>query len=105
MIPESYILDGVEQIETPSPHQRAAKIKVKYSVFVGKKELEQKVDESFERTSKIIEHKYARPDALLCALATENDLRDGCAILDMGAQTTTLTIFKGNRYLYNSVIP
>ncbi len=105
MIPESYILDGIEQIDTPSPQQRAAKIKVKYSVFVGKKELEQKVDESFERTSKIIEHKYARPDALLCALATENDLRDGCAILDMGAQTTTLTIFKGNRYLYNSVIP
>ena len=47
---------------------------------------------------------YARPDALMCALASAEDLHVGCAILDMGAQTTTLTVYKGNKYVYNRVV-
>lgn len=104
LVPYSYVLDGVVQSETPEPTQHAARIEVKYVAFVGIKELEQKVLDSFIRTPKKIERTYARPDALLCALATEEDLHNGCAIIDMGAQTTTLTIFKGEKYLYNKVV-
>lgn len=104
LIPYSYVLDGVAQEDVPSSTQRAAKIEVKYVAFVGAKELEQKVLDSFIRTPKHIEHQYARPDALLCALATEDDLKKGCAILDMGAQTTTLTVFKEGKYVYNKVV-
>ena len=60
--------------------------------------------DSFIRTPKHIEHAYVRPEALLYALASEEDLRKGCAILDLGAQTTTLSIFKGNQYLYTKVV-
>ena len=104
LVPYCYVLDGVAQAETPESTQHAARIEVKYVAFVGIKELEQKVLDSFIRTPKKIERTYARPDALLCALATEEDLHNGCAILDMGAQTTTLTIFKGDKYLYNKVV-
>lgn len=103
-IPFCYVLDGKPQEEEPLPHQRAAKIEVKYTVFVGPKELEQKVLDSFIRTPKHIERTYARPDALMCALATEEDFRDGCAILDMGAQTTTLTVFSEGKYVLNKVV-
>lgn len=103
-IPYCYVLDGVPQEEEPSPQQRAAKIEVKYTVFVGPKELEQKVLDSFIRTPKHIERMYARPDALLCALATDEDFRNGCAILDMGAQTTTLTVFSKGKYVLNKVV-
>lgn len=104
LIPFCYILDGVAQEDTPAPHQRAAKIEVKYIAFVGPKELEQKVLDSFIRTPKHVERMYARPDALMCALATDEDFRDGCAILDMGAQTTTLTIFSNGKYVLNKVV-
>ena len=104
LIPYAYVLDGVAQDEVPTPTQRAAEIEVKYVAFVGVKELEQKVLDSFVRVPKHIEHTYARPDALLCALATDEDLKNGCAILDMGAQTTTLTVFKDNKYVYNKVV-
>jgi cell division ATPase FtsA len=104
LIPFCYILDGVAQEDTPAPHQRAAKIEVKYIAFVGPKELEQKVLDSFIRTPKHVERMYARPDALMCALATDEDFCDGCAILDMGAQTTTLTIFSNGKYVLNKVI-
>ena len=30
---------------------------------------------------------------------------NGCAVLDMGAQTTTLTVYKGGQYLANRVVP
>ena len=104
LIPYAYVLDGVMQEHEPEPHQRAAEVVVKYGAFVGIKELEQKVLDSFVRVPKHIEHTYARPDALLCALASDEDLKNGCAILDMGAQTTTLTIFKDNKYVYNKVV-
>ena len=48
-------------------------------------------------------------DALLNALAladdTVDDMAEGCVILDLGAQTTTLTAYKGTQYLHNKVIP
>ena len=104
LIPYAYVLDGVVQEHEPESHQRAAEVVVKYVAFVGAKELEQKVLDSFVRVPKHIEHTYARPDALLCALASDEDLMNGCAILDMGAQTTTLTVFKDNKYVYNKVV-
>ena len=104
LVPSYYVLDGVAQDMPPTSTQRASMIEVFYIAFVGKKELVQKIYESFIRIPKPIERMYARPDALLCALATDEDLVNGCAILDLGAQTSTLTIFKGNKYLYNKVV-
>ncbi len=104
LVPYCYVLDGNPQAEVPASDQYAASIEVKYVAFVGAKELEQKVLDSFIRTPKHVEHTYARPDALFYALASEEDMRNGCAILDMGAQTTTLTMFKGDKYLYNKVV-
>lgn len=104
LVPSVYVLDGVEQKDVPLPEQEAQWVSVTYIAFVGKKELEQKVKDCFIRIPKRVEHMYARPDALMCALASAEDLHVGCAILDMGAQTTTLTVYKGNKYVYNRVV-
>ena len=105
LIPTYFILDNKEQDYIPTPEQRAAIVETHYSAFVGLRSLEENVLESFARSSNHLEHIYVRPDALLCALTTDDDLPKGCAILDMGAQTTTLTIYKGNQYLCNKVVP
>lgn len=104
VVPYSYLLDGVEQNYPPESSQRVTDFIAKYVAFVGIKELEKKVEDSFIRTPKHLEQMFARPDALLCALATEEDIKRGCAIIDMGAQTTTMTIFKNDRYVYNKVV-
>lgn len=105
LVPYYYTLDGKQQDTTPTPDQKAAVIQAHFMAFVGKKELEQKVLDSFARSGKRLERIYVRPDALLNALASDEDLVNGCAILDLGAQTTTLTVYKGTQYLYNKVIP
>jgi cell division protein FtsA len=107
LIPAYYKLDGVEQDEKPSPEQRALFVEAHYIAFVGRKELETQIQKSFDQAGKSIEKTFVRPEALLSAFAAEDGfdvLRDGCAVLDMGAQTTTLSIFKGNEYLYNKVV-
>lgn len=105
LVPYFYKLDGVEQEHQPTENQRAALVEAHFIAFVGKKELEQKIVDSFNRSAKRLEHIYVRPDALMNAIATDEDMANGCAILDMGAQTTTLTVYKGNQYLYNKVVP
>jgi len=106
LVPAFYIIDGQEQEERPTEQQRAVLIEAHYIAFVGKKELEEKVQKSFDQASKSIEQTFVRPVALLSAFAFEdpNVLTDGCAVLDMGAQTTTLSVFKGNQYLKTKVI-
>lgn len=105
LVPYFYKLDGVEQEHQPTENQRAALVEAHFIAFVGKKELEQKIVDSFNRSAKRLEHIYVRPDALMNAITTDEDMANGCAILDMGAQTTTLTVCKGNQYLYNKVVP
>ena len=105
LVPYFYKLDGVEQEHQPTENQRAALVEAHFIANKNKKELEQKIVDSFNRSAKRLEHIYVRPDALMNAITTDEDMADGCAILDMGAQTTTLTVYKGNQYLYNKVVP
>lgn len=107
LVPCSYILDKHEQTNRPEPTEKATLLEVVYTAFVGKKELEQKVQDSFIRASKVEEMAFARPEALMSAITTgEDDVWErGCAVLDMGAQTTTLSIYKGSQYLACKVVP
>ncbi|MCQ2333928.1 MAG: rod shape-determining protein [Paludibacteraceae bacterium] len=107
LVPACYILDGKQQDELPTPAQRTRQFEVLYTAFVGKKELETKLTESFNRGNKSMEQVFPRPEALLSAFAAEDSsvLENGCAVIDMGAQTTTLSIYRGNHYLLNRVIP
>ena len=104
VIPYYYTLDGVEQDYPPLPDQRAMMVESHFMAFVGRKEEAERVDSSFKRSTISVEHAYVRPDALMNALASDDDMERGCAVLDLGAQTTTLTVFKGTQYLHNQVV-
>ncbi len=103
--PIKYLLDGVEQSEVPSRSQKARFIEIVYNVFVGRIESRENVRGSFDRANISIEQQWVRPDALLSALVDENDMARGCAIIDFGAQTTTMSIYKNDRFIYTRVIP
>lgn len=105
LIPSHYQLDGEKQTYEPTSDQRAVFFTAHYNAFWGKKELADKVEKTFQRTALVKEKMYVRPEVLMNALATEEEMNNGCAVLDLGAQTSTLTIHKGGGYLYNQVVP
>ena len=108
LTPIYYILDGVEQDQVPLPTQRATLIEAHYTAFVAREEVASRVNKSFDQAGKAIEASFVRQEALLSAFTAEDGeriLTDGCAVLDLGAQTTTLSVYKGTEYLFTKVVP
>ncbi len=108
LVPSYFTLDGVEQDDMPTPDQRAAIVEANYIAFYGRKAIDTQLQKAFSQAGRSIEHAFVRPEALLSTFATcdgNHVLMDGCAVLDMGAQTTSLTVYKGGQYLLNKVVP
>jgi len=108
LVPSFFKLDGVEQDDLPSPEQRAALVEAHYIAFYGRKAIDQQLQKSFSQAGRSIEHAFVRPECLLSAFATSDGnhvLMNGCAVIDFGAQTTSLTVYKGGQYLINKVVP
>ena len=108
LVPSFFKLDGVEQDDIPSPEQRAALVEAHYIAFYGRKAIDQQLQKSFSQAGRSIEHAFVRPECLLSAFATSDGnhvLMNGCAVIDFGAQTTSLTVYKGGQYLINKVVP
>jgi len=108
LVPSYFMLDGVEQDNTPNPDQRAALIEAHYTAFCGRKAIDTQLQKSFSQAGRSIEHAFVRPECLLSTFATCDDtkiLMDGCAVIDFGAQTTSFTAYKGGQYLANRVVP
>lgn len=107
LVPSFFKLDGVEQDEVPV-NQRAALVEAHYIAFYGRKVIDTQLQKSFSQAGRSIEHAFVRPETLLSAFATcdgNHILMSGCAVLDFGAQTTSLTAYKGGQYLINKVVP
>ena len=108
LVPSFFKLDGVEQDDMPGPEQRAALVEAHYIAFYGRKAIDTQLQKSFSQAGRSIEHAFVRPECLLSTFATcdgNHVLMSGCAVLDFGAQTTTLTVYKGGQYLLNKVVP
>ena len=67
-------------------------------------EQEEKTVAGIARANRDIEEWWVRPEALASALIVEQESEEGAAIIDFGATTTTLSIFKNGRFLHNRVI-
>lgn len=108
LVPSYFVLDGVEQDDMPTPMQRATMVEAHYTAFCGRKVMDTQLQKAFSQAARSIEHAFVRPEALLSTFATSDGthvLMNGCAVLDMGAQTTTLSIYKNGQYLLNKVVP
>ena len=75
------------------------------TAFVMRKEYCTKMDDTIKRAGLAIFNREVIPDACITALTTDEERENGCAVIDMGAQTTTLTIFKDNQFQLTKVVP
>ncbi len=107
VLPSYYVLDGMEQDSEPTGNQKASVWEIHFNAFVGHREARENLLRSFENSKTTIEQTFVRPDVVLSAITTgQPEIQEqGCAVIDFGAQTTTLTIFKGNQFLHNLVVP
>lgn len=103
--PFSFVVDDEETVQEISAGTPISRLQGTYSTFYGSFDLKDKVVGSFERAGKSIEQAFARPSALLEALASEQDELLGLAIIDMGADTTTISIYKGGQFLSSKTAP
>ncbi len=75
------------------------------TAFVMRKEYCTKMDDTIKRAGLAIFNREIIPDACITALTTDEERENGCAIIDMGAQTTTMTIYKDNQFQLTKVVP
>ncbi len=107
LLPSYYVLDDKEQDAEPTDSQKASVWEIHFNAFVGHREAREKLHVSFENAKTTIEQTFVRPDVVLSAITTGHPdmLAQGCAVIDLGAQTTTLTVYKSNQFLHNLVVP
>ncbi|MCM1034682.1 MAG: pilus assembly protein PilM [Paludibacter sp.] len=103
--PITFELDGIEQDYPPTESQKVKELQITYNVFIAKEETMSRMVGAFARTGRSIDFLWAQPYAHMTALAGNEDHEYGCAIIDFGAQTTTLTICKNDSCLFAKVYP
>ena len=73
--------------------------------IVARASLKKNLEHSFESAKVEIADLLIAPIALANVVLTENEMRAGCALVDFGADTTTVSVYKNNMLRYLSVLP
>ena len=102
IVPRAYYVD---KVETPNPvGQFGSSIKIKVNLIVSKPSL--KLNLNRLMTFGIPAKDYiVTPLAVAEQILTESDRELGCMLVDMGAETTTVTIYKNKALIYLNTLP
>lgn len=73
--------------------------------IVARAALKKNLEHSFEQAKVEIADLLIAPLTLANAVLTEAEMRSGCALVDLGADTTTVSVYKNNILRYLSVLP
>lgn len=74
--------------------------------IVARNTLKKNLELSFEQAKiEIADDLIVAPTTVAQAVLNENEMRSGCALVDLGADTTTILVYKNNILRYLSVIP
>ena len=101
--PQEYQIDGVMQIDPVGVTGKH--IIGNFLNIVARTNLKKNLEHSFSQARINIADIIVSPKALAHAVITENEMRSGCALVDFGADTTTVSVYKNNILRYLSVLP
>ena len=73
--------------------------------IVARTSLRKNLEMSFEQAGIKIADLFVAPIALAKAVLTESEMRSGCALVDFGADTTTVLVYKNNILRHLCVLP
>ena len=102
--PQEYKIDNVLYVEPVGVTGRH--VTGQFLNIVARASLKKNLEHSFEQAKvEIADDLLVAPIALAKAVLTENEMRSGCALVDFGADTTTVLVYKNNILRYLSVLP
>lgn len=102
--PHHFILDQTTQVLLPL-NQKATNIEGHYGILIGNPLIVNNLQKCFDRTGILIESSSTKPEAIATALLSAEEREAGCAIIDFGGETTTLSIFKDGNLQHVTVVP
>ena len=73
--------------------------------LIARHQLKKNLEQSFEKAGVKTADLTVAPLALARAVLSKNELRAGCALVDIGADTTTVQVYKDNILRYLCVLP
>lgn len=110
--PDQKILDVAEQeyrvdtqLQMDPVGIRAARLEGNFLNILMRKTFFQNLNRCFELAGIKVAEMYLAPLALANAVLTEAEKRSGCVLVDIGADTTTVTVFWKNVLRHLAVIP
>ena len=81
------------------------RIEARYQLIVGRPSLRRNVAQSFERAKVGVAGYAIAPLVLADILLSARDKEQGCALIDLGAGTTSLAVYKHGNLINLSVVP
>ena len=102
IVPRAYYVD---KVETPNPvGQFGSSIKIKVNLIVAKPALKLNLNRLMTFGIPVKDY-IVTPLAVAEQILSESDRELGCMLVDMGAETTTVTIYKNKALIYLSTLP
>jgi cell division protein FtsA len=101
--PQEYIIDNTPQVRAVGV--AGQHIMAQYLNIVARTALKKNLEHSFEKAQIEIADLLIAPTALAQVVLTEAEMRSGCALVDFGADTTTVSVYKNSLLRYLAVIP
>ncbi len=90
-IPVSYTVDG--KLMDDPVGQNARQITATYNIVVGNSIIKAELERCFDRTGVVMEYNPLAIQALSTVVLEEQDREVGCALINLGATTTTLAVY------------
>lgn len=103
VIPVSYVLDG-KRMDDPVG-QNAIQITANYHVICGNSLIKSELERCFDRTGILLEYCPLTAEALSTVVLEEQEREVGCALINLGATTTTLAVYYDNILQKLLVVP
>ena len=110
--PDQEILDAaVQEYKVDSQYQldpvgiQCSRIEGNFLNILQRKAFYKNLNKSFETAEINVAEMYLAPLALADSVLTEAERRSGCALVDLGADTTTVSVYSKNVLRHLAVIP
>lgn len=103
LIEQDFILDG-EPIVQPEGHT-CKHVEARYLQVIGREGLNQRLCSCLERIPQQLCGMFTGPIAMAEALVGEQEKEMGCAVIDFGAETTSLVVYGDSIIRHMAVIP
>ena len=102
---EQEILDAATQYQIDPVGIQCTRLEGNFLNILWRKEFYRKLNKCFDIAEVAIAEMYLAPLALADSVLTDAEKRSGCALVDMGADTTTVSVYYKNILRHLAVIP